>query len=359
MTSTETRPSSSPRFVIRETQTSSNESQRFLIRPENQRERAQAILEFESEVRAEKTSRPAVASRPGISELLVNAESLLKAGEKSTAAHLVRQALCLDSRHPEALKKMIRCLGRQEWDRQQKTVILKTLTQVEPTFENYAFYGQELIEAGDLDGALEAFFEATLRVQEESDLLFEVYKNIGNIYVRKGDFESAEESYHKAFTLKPDSDVLQVNLGTLAVQKQDWASAIERFRKSLEINSLNDKAWVGLALCHHQVGEAHLSQATLENALDICPSNRTAVHLMASWSLQAGSIERAVERLQDYLATQESDVEMSLVLIHLFCHKGQYKMAQLELERAMCWEPNREDLLELKKQFSQIAEEPL
>ena len=361
MNSTEARPSSKSRFALRENSTvkTTPESERFLIRPESVTHRSKAIFDFEKEAILEAPTAPVQAlqktKRPGIAELLINAEKLLNAGEKSAAGHLIRQALALDSQNTEAMKKMLRTLGDQEWEQKQKLTLLKTLAYLQPDFDNYARYGQALLDGGELDLALEAFFDATLRVEDENSLLFEVYKNMGNIYVRKGDFDSAEESYHKAFALTPDSDVLQVNLGTLSVQKQDWSEAQDRFRKALELNSLNDKAWVGMGLCHYQVGEAHLAQATLENALDICPANRTAVHLMASWSLQANSVDRAVERLQDYLATQESDVDMSLVLIHLFCHQQKLDLAKIELERALCWEPMRGDLVQLAEKFQEAA----
>ncbi len=355
MTSIETRPSTNPRFVVTENLPKPNAVGRSLIRPGNSSNRMQAIEAFDSESTTSKRSRVAGITRPGIAELLVNAETLLKVGEKRPAAHLVRQALSLDSRHPETLRKMLRCLNENECDRKIRVSIIKTLVSVEPTFENFARAGQVLVDAGELDQALDAFFEASLRVQEESELLFEVHKNMGNIFVRRGDFDAAEEAYHKAFTLKPDSDILQVNLGTLAVQKEDWGSALARFRQCLEINPANDKGWVGVALCHHQVGDSLLALATLENALDLNGMNRTAVHLMANWSMPSGPVERAMVRLQDYLSTKESDVEMSLVLIHLFCHRQQYKWARLEMERALCWAPDRTDLLELNEKLQTPA----
>lgn len=327
-------------------------SQQFLIRPEGVKQRHQAIEQFELESnRQQEKTTQAKSARPGVATLLLNAEILLKAGEKTAASHLLRQVLALDSNHPEGMQKMIRCLGDQDWELSQKRQLAKALVYVQPNFENYFQYAQFLLQQGELDLALENFFEANMRVTEENESLFEVFKQMGNIFVRKGDFESAEEFYNKAFTLNPDSDVLQVNLGTLAVQKQDWSEAMNRFRRSLELNSINDKAWVGLGLCYQKLGDAHMAQAALENALDIDPSNRTAVHLLASWSFANDQVAAASERLKDYLATQESDVEMSLVLIHLFCHLKNYRFARLELERAICWSPDRQDLVDLALQI--------
>lgn len=354
----------SNRFVLLENQPEQSPAAeaktQFLIRPEGRHQRAEALFAFDQERQTSaRVIKPVGPSkdRPTIAALLINAETLLKAGERTAAAHLCRQALFLDSRHPEAIRKMIRTLGTQEWDLAQRKSLHKALVEIEPTFENFCDFGRMLEATGDLDGALEAFFEANLRVGEEGSSLFDVFKHMGNIYVRKGDFESAEEFYHKAYTLNPDSDVLQVNLGTLSVQQSDWGRATERFRKAVELNPLNDKAWVGLGLCYQQVGDAHLAQATLENALDIAPSNRTAVHLLSSWSFDQGRVSSAIIRMQDYLSTQESDIEMSLVLIHMFCHERQYALAEIELERALCWAPGREDLIDLQARVRELREQ--
>lgn len=338
--------------------TSGADSHRFVIRPENFKNRKLAISEFENaEIRAgaEKPTELNNSSKSaqGISELLFYARKLISSNETQTAIHLVRQALNLDSRHPEALQAMLTCLGSDRATTLERLKILETLVNVDPSFDSYAALGKSLTDSGQYDAAMDAYFEANLRVKDDGAGLFEVFKDMGNIAVRRGDFEQAEEFYHKAFTLNPDSDVLQVNLGTLSIQKSDWGEAIQRFRRALEISPASDKAWVGMALCHHQLGDSAMARATIENAMDINPANRTAVHLYASWSLGMGLVPQAIQRLEEYLSMQESDSEMSLVLIHLFCHAGQIDLAKLEIERAVCFDPTREDLLALYEQLHQ------
>lgn len=377
MSSTEMIVPARDTFALRPEQsvesTVTTEAHRFVIRPENIKNRKLAIAEFENakfesaefqnaclenckDLAGEKDSIEYSSSSKtthGVPELLFYARKLIASSETQTAIHLVRQALNLDSRHPEALKTMLSCLGSDPATTLERLKILETLVNVDPSFDSYAALGKCLAESARYDAAMDAYFEANLRVKDDGSGLFEVFKDMGNIAVRRGDFEQAEEFYHKAFTLNPDSDVLQVNLGTLSIQKSDWGEAILRFRRALEISPASDKAWVGMALCHHQLGDGAMARATIENAMDINPANRTAVHLYASWSLAMGLVPQATQRLEEYLSMQESDSEMSLVLIHLFCHAGQIDLAKLEIERAICFDPTREDLLALYEQLHQ------
>jgi Flp pilus assembly protein TadD len=144
---------------------------------------------------------------------------------------------------------------------------------------------------------------------------------------------------------------LQVNLGTLALQQQSQEQAVTRFRTALEINPRNDKAWVGLALVHNEMGDHVLSRANLENALDVNAKNRTAVHLAASWAIRDQDYQFAIESLENFVSTVDCDQEMSLLLIHLFCMRNQFVEAQLELERLLLWDPTDEKLLQVEQEI--------
>jgi Flp pilus assembly protein TadD len=177
---------------------------------------------------------------------------------------------------------------------------------------------------------------------------------MGNIYVRQGDFDAAEEFYNKAYTLNSGSDVLLVNFGTLEVQRNDFNKSLYCFRKAVELNDKNDKAWVGLAMVHNQLGDCELAWANIERAIDTNINNRTAVHLAANWGVRDGKISSAIESLQNYLGAVEQDEEMSMVLINLFCMLGHYDEALLEIERVLLWNPSQIEVRQVKKQIKQL-----
>ena len=161
---------------------------------------------------------------------------------------------------------------------------------------------------------------------------------------------------------------MHVNLGTLAMQKADTQTALERFRGALEIDSRNDKAWVGLGMVHHDMGDLVLARANIENAMDINPLNRTAVQLAATWALRDHDLGFAVEGLQNYVgqyvgdtsfktdaAAHFCDEEMSLLLIHLLCLRNQFVEAKLEVERLLLWNPSSEKLQAIEEEIKNAS----
>lgn len=310
----------------------------------------QAIAEFDAETQAEqKVAPPAVDAR--VAHFIQNARVLMKHREYPLAMNLLREASNRDSRNPVTLNLLANCLDRMSRSG-ESLIVRKNLAQIDYGFESLNGYATALYKAGRDQEALDKYFEALAVLTEETPALFEAYKNMGNIFVRQGDFDGAEEYYNKAYTLNPQSDILLVNFGTLEVQRNDFDKSLYCFRKAVEINPQNDKAWVGLAMVHSQFGDSELAWANLEAAIDINPQNRTAVHLAANWGLRDGKIQKAIEALQSYLATVEEDEDMSLVLINLMCTAGQVDQALLEMERVLLWNPDHKEVRELKKRIT-------
>lgn len=307
----------------------------------------EAISDFDADLQ---TEREISKLDPRVSTYIRNAQVLMKHKEYSLAMNLLRQASNHDSKNPITLELLGNCLenaGRFS----EALIARKVLTTVEYGFESLAKYATTLYKLNRDQEALDKYYEALAVLTEENNQLFETYKNMGNIFVRQGDFDGAEEYYNKAYTLNPESDVLLVNFGTLEVQRGDFDKSLYCFRKAVEINPQNDKAWVGLAMVHNQLGDSELAWANIESAMDINPQNRTAVHLAANWGLRDSKVQKAIDGLQAYLATVEEDEDMSLVLINLFCTVGQIDKALLEMERVLLWNPTHQEVRALKKKL--------
>lgn len=288
-----------------------------------------------------------------IATLLANANILILNNERDLAAHLLRKALYLNSTHVESLKKLSLCLSSDK-DSSLKIRVLKELSLREPTFENKVRYANSLYNSELYSESKEVYFDSLNTLQESHPLMFEVYKNLGNIFLRDGDMDATEEFYNKAYVMNQNSDVLLVNMGTLAFQVEDFNVALERYRQALELNSKNDKAWVGLALAHYKMGDLVLAQANLESALDVNYLNRTAVHLAADWGLREKNYKFVSETLINYVSGVEYDEDISLLLIHTFCLDGKIFEAGLELERMLLWDPCNEKLHQIEKELKGI-----
>ncbi|MBN8539492.1 MAG: tetratricopeptide repeat protein [Deltaproteobacteria bacterium] len=303
----------------------------LLVRPI---ERAsEAIKEFDSEL---------------VTAWTQHATVLIKHREFKTAHTLLRHSLAKEPRNIPAISLLAICLEKSEkWEEAVKC--RRALVRLSPTVENR-------IDLANLYYALEDDNQALLSYQEilHSDVIpetraFEIFKNMGNILVRKGDFEAAEDCYNRAFLVDSKSDALLVNFGTLEINRDNLEAATERFRSALLINDRNDRAWVGLALAHRSRGDFELSWANLERALDLNPENRTALKLLVEWGVRDGRVQAASLRLESYLALDGEDAEMAFAFAKCLTLTGHFNEALLECERVVALDPEQEEALRLRR----------
>lgn len=278
--------------------------------------------------------------------IVQNAKVLMKHNEYKLAIHLLREALQKDSKNAMVLKVM--AVGLDALARYQEAEkVLEVLCREEIIFSNLVLKAHNYYKMGNDQNALQSYFEALALVTNDEPELFEVHKNIGNIFVRQSDFESAEENYNKAYTKNANSDTLLVNYGTLEVQKGDLDKALLCFRRAVEINPQNDRAWVGLGMVHSQFGDFELAWGNFIKASDINPLNRTALILLAQGSTSFRKSEVVIERLIEFVYNFAEDTEMSILLVKLFIDKGDTPRAYLEFQKAFYFHPENEELKKL------------
>jgi Tfp pilus assembly protein PilF len=279
-----------------------------------------------------------------ISSWTQHAATLIHHREYATAQNLLRHALIKDSRNVRAISLMATVLEKVGHS-EEAIKCRRALVRIEPSADHRLdlaalYYGLENDEA-----ALSNYEEALATQAVPEGRLFEVYKNIGNILVRKGDFEAAEDFYNRAFTIEPKSDALLVNFGTLEINRDDLEAATTRFRTALDINPNSDRAWVGLALVHRSKGDFELSWANLERALDLNPSNRTALKLIVEWAVRDGRVQSAAVRLENYLANEGEDAEMAFAFAKCLTLLGRFD----ECEHVVALDPELEEAIRLRR----------
>ena len=291
---------------------------------------------------------PAIKAK--IYVFLKNAETLIKHGEMVLAANLLRQACNIEPTNEVVLDKLAALLEGQN-NYSEAIILRRQLMRQNYCFETIYKAAEVTYKMENDEQALQLYYEALSLIDDTRIELFEIYKNLGNIYVRSGDFESAEENYNKAYRLNPRSDVLLVNFGTLEVQRGDLENALLRFRRAIELNKLNDRAWAGLALVHNEYGDFELAFGNLASAIDLNPLNRTALFIGGQWAARDGEPAKIIPALQHYLSETGFDLEINFTLINLLCLSGQMRAALVEVERILAYSPGNVEALKVREQI--------
>ena len=269
-----------------------------------------------------------------LQRLFASAELLYAHQEYAEALVLLRNIVMRSPTHVDAIERMGDCLRRLERYGEALTCF-RSLVKMRPGAASWFRLAEVYYLLERDDDAMAGFQKASQDGEACEPWLFEIYKNMGNIFVRAGDFEAAEENYNKAYTLNAASDALMVNYGTLEVQRENFSEALSRFRRAIEINSGNDRGWVGLALMHRYMGDLELSWANLERSLDLNIKNKTALRLLVDWAVADHRVDRAISRLQDYLSAGNQDIDMSVQLAKLFFYTNRAFEGEIELARSL------------------------
>ena len=289
--------------------------------------RQQAISEFDRETENESSSPAAV---PQEQDYLSNAQLLMQSGEYDLAIKLLVATL---DRLPDdewALDSLAEC-HRAQANFSEARLLSQRCFDLYPNFHSAVAVAHSCYALNDDDAATN-YYQRALTYEHSEQHLFEVLKNLGNMSVRRGELESAEEYYNKAYTLNPDSDVLLVNYGTLEIQREDFESARDRFRQAVEINLSNERAWVGLALVHRYSGDLELSWANTEKALDIDAGNDTAIKLLVDWAFKDNRLSDGIRYLESYLNDQSEEHSLRIILAQLLCSLERFKHAKFHVE---------------------------
>ncbi|HPI41552.1 MAG TPA: O-linked GlcNAc transferase [Pseudobdellovibrionaceae bacterium] len=287
------------------------------------------------------------------SVFIQNALLLDKNKETHLAINFLRASLAKYPKHYD-LQKTLADLLEKTFNYEEARRLRFYVMNQNYHFESVYYYANNFyLQAKDSE-ALSYYFEALSIIKEESDLLFDVYKNIGNIQLKQGDFEGAEEFYNKAYVINSKSDALLVNLGTLEIQKNNFEKSDYCFKEALNLNRRNDKAWVGLAMIQSHKSDIELAWGNLRYALEINPRNKTALLLMSPWAFSLKRIPEFMSHLQNYLSIESFDLDFSKLLIHCFCELGQFHLAQIEIERAYLFYPKDQELSDIEKKIKDL-----
>ncbi len=161
----------------------------------------------------------------------------------------------------------------------------------------------------DYPAALKVFHQMLDILDQKDPKLFEVYKNMGNLYLKCGDIDAAEEKYNLANAINSQDENLNINYGVLSIQKGQYEEAKARFAQVLQINPQSDLAWVGIGLVHRAHADHELARACVLRGLDENPYNKLAITNYYQWCFQ-DNVDAADTFMNQYLEKYPNDSEI-------------------------------------------------
>jgi tetratricopeptide (TPR) repeat protein len=127
--------------------------------------------------------------------------------------------------------------------------------------------GNVLMRRGDFNDAI-AQYEMALGTKPD---FAEAQNNLGNVLSKEGALDEAIPHYEKALLIKPDYADAHYNFGNVLSKKGEWADAITQFETALKIKPDSAESHQGLGIAYRHTGRADEAVAQYKAALELKP----------------------------------------------------------------------------------------
>lgn len=234
-------------------------------------------------------------------------------------------------------------LAQQGRAAEAKTATLKALEHHPSSVEGYNLLG--IIETNQQDymGALESFKKA-LKLAPNS---VKTYNNLGNAYIAMKDPDSAEKAFRMGLHLDPANPDGNYNLGVLLMMEGKSVEAIPHFQR---VPTQNVAARLNLIRAYF---ESKRTQDALRVATDVSTLNKNDVQLHFSLGVLLASQKQykvAQLELEKADALQPETFEIVYNLGQVYLRDGQNPKAQIALNRALKLKPDSVEAMYLLSQ---------
>jgi len=184
--------------------------------------------------------------------------------------------------------------------------------------------GDRLKEAGDGDGALEAYRKA-VAVKED---FVEPIVVLASLLLEKGRPQEAAQVLQRLVQLDPQSFQAHNLLGLARFQGQDWDPARQSFEQALALNPDYVEALVNLSVLEWGQEEAEKALGYLERAAVLEPGNRDVIVNTGLIQVQVGNVEAALSLFREYARYHPNDLEVLGILMDMLVQSGDMEEAR-------------------------------
>jgi tetratricopeptide (TPR) repeat protein len=218
---------------------------------------------------------------------------------------------------------------------------LRAATKLKPT--SHVAEGQarawlslgHVLEAGNPDGAIEAYKQAALLDPKDP----EPHLSAGPILENENRFADAEQEYKQAFALDPSSTDALTGMANIYMRGHRYTEAEEILRKLVALHPADAGAHMQLGRMLAADGQSEPAIAELQVALKLAPSDPSLQLDLADLYASAKKYDLAEAQYQSLLAAKPSDPDLRYGLGRVLLSQRKFPEAQQQLLAAIQLKP--------------------
>ena len=187
--------------------------------------------------------------------------------------------------------------------------------------------GAALLDAGELSRAAEVLEKASARDAE-------ALADLGNVYLRQGKFDQAQQVLQKAIGINPDLPAAHNLLGLERLRKNDPRGAEAEFREAIRIQPDLAEARNNLGNLLAEVGDLRQAIFHFKKAIAADPENVDAHYNLGQASAASGSMKEALNEFQVAVRLNPDFYAAHYALGRILGGRGDIQQARTHFEKA-------------------------
>jgi len=185
--------------------------------------------------------------------------------------------------------------------------------------------GEAYLRQGDYTAALGQLLKAEAMAPSD----YYLQNDLGLVYYYKGEPDQAIRYFKKALELKDDYGPARNNLGNAYAEKKEWDSAIEQYKIVISdlLYATPQFPYSNLGFAYYHKKEYGLAEKYFLQSLKITPNFDRALYGLAQTYIATGRVPEAVEKLEKAVAIKPNSIGLHFELARAYMLKRDYRRA--------------------------------
>jgi len=184
-----------------------------------------------------------------------------------------------------------------------------------------------------------------------------LYRLIGDCFVKLGDHEAAKNAYIQGTELDPYSAKVYIGLGTIGLMKGTFDVAVLHFQKAISLSPEDEMANLGLGLSFQGMGELKEANRWVEKTLQLNSSNTAAIFTFVKLSHELGEFAQCEQVLRRFLRANPNDHNIMYSLGGIIFKLDRYHEVINLMDLILATDPENERASTLLKQAKSALDE--
>ncbi len=186
--------------------------------------------------------------------------------------------------------------------------------------------------------------EETLRKSLSLENSFEAHISLAEILIDKNEHLDEAEDHllqAKAMVTGPEDDAhIELHLGEIAFEQKQYENALKHYQHVANYHSNSAGSWASLAMVYRMLEQYDEAEANYKRAIELEPDNEDYYYTLSEMFAANKQPQRGIEVLEEGLINNPDSAIMHLFLAMRYIDIGDYRQAELFLEKAERLDPD-------------------